>query len=867
MYRKEFLLLLTSSLISACTRTKNYKYPLANLLSYKKVVIIGAGVAGLHAAKTLYDIGIRNIQIIEAKNRWGGRINTNYGFASFPIELGAEIIHGENSEFKKTVDKQRVPLIEFDASAFDYFYYQGKLQAESTLEENVLFDLAMQVTENLEYFGGTDIPVSKLLEQFPFANDLEILAFLNASLGNENGTNNDLLSASIYNKYTLRSTSGNKNFLLLSGLQDILKKEYNDILPLIQYNKVVNKIDSTSLKIKVNTIKGNEFDADHVIITVPVSILKKNKIQFIPNLPFSKQNAIQRIGMEAGMKIILQFSKSFWPSNLRSLFCSGIVPEFWTTGLGRGENVYLTGFVMGPNASYLSNLSKIQQENEVLNQLSKVFGYSTVFGNFKKSIVMDWLKEDHINGSYSSTPVGSDGAFEILSEPIDNRIHFAGEATRSDGSHQTVHGAMLSGIKVATEIIGKIFLLFITYLSAISMHLNTVNAQEIEKKKTITPEIEAKVNTDKDGAKITKNENEIASDILELELANLKPEVSLFVDTYYSHSSLRYKDNARQYGTQIMNDKEFSINHALINFEKKNQSFRYGFGFHTGTYVQTNYILEPKELQYIYQAYAGIPLTKNLWLDVGIFPSHLGGESAISFLNFNYTRSLIAENSPYYESGARLQYQATEKLLLGLYVINGWQKIKEDNRDKASGFEVKYKLTGNWTINYSTYAGNESPDFEPRQTRYFQDLFLKGKIFQNLEIYLAYDLGFQKKKAMSWTEYLESTSLWPSKTPRDSFYRWQGFSLQFYYHFNQKWKLGIRGEGFYDKNQVIVQTGTIDGYQVHSGSINIDYFPMKYALVRIEAKHINNINPIFIQDDRDPATTDNVLTFNLSFKI
>ena len=120
---------------------------------------------------------------------------------------------------------------------------------------------------------------------------------------------------------------------------------------------------------------------------------------------------------------------------------------------------------------------------------------------------------------------------------------------------------------------------------------------------------------------------------------------------------------------------------------------------------------------------------------------------------------------------------------------------------------------------------------------------------------------------MSWTEYLESTSLWPSKTPRDSFYRWQGFSLQFYYHFNQKWKLGIRGEGFYDKNQVIVQTGTIDGYQVHYGSINIDYFPMKYALVRIEAKHINNINPIFIQDDRDPATTDNVLTFNLSFKI
>lgn len=353
----------------------------------------------------------------------------------------------------------------------------------------------------------------------------------------------------------------------------------------------------------------------------------------------------------------------------------------------------------------------------------------------------------------------------------------------------------------------------------------------------------------------------------EFNLKEIQPDISIFADTYYANSSLRYPESDRSFGTQIMKDKQFALNHALVNFEKEHNLFRYALGLHTGTYVQANYAHEPKELQYVYQAFAGIPLMDKLWLDVGIFPSHIGGESAISMLNHNYTRSLIAENSPYYESGARLQYKPNEKLLLGLYVLNGWQKIKDDNRDKAGGLEIQYKFIKDWSFVYSAFGGNEAPDSEKRQTRYFQDILIKGKITEKLELYLAYDLGFQKKKPTSWVELLDKPELWYGSTPRNSFFRWQGFSAQLYYHFNHKWKLGIRREGYYDKNQVIVQTDTNHGYQVDSVSINLDFFPIPYALLRIEGKRIRSKDLIFKQENKSPTNRDHVLIFNFSFQV
>ncbi|MCX7999959.1 MAG: FAD-dependent oxidoreductase, partial [Leptospiraceae bacterium] len=274
-----------------------------------------------------------------------------------------------------------------------------------------------------------------------------------ARLGNENGTDNDTLSAKVTAEYDSRNRSGSRDFFLKTGVQDVLASEYHQVIPLILYNQVVSKIDYSQATIRITTNSGASFEADKVIITVPLSVLKKDHIQFIPKLPLKHQEAIQKIGFDAGMKIIIKFKRQFWPSDMETLTCAGIVPEFWPTGRGRGENLYLTGFVMGKNARYLSSLPNNKLLSEVLTQLDGIFGNGVATKNFVKHIVMDWRKEEHIMGAYSFTSVGSGGAFEVLSEPISDRLHLAGEFTRSDGTHQTVHGAMLSGLDAAGKIL------------------------------------------------------------------------------------------------------------------------------------------------------------------------------------------------------------------------------------------------------------------------------------------------------------------------------------------------------------------------------------------------------------------------------
>ncbi len=837
--RKEFLKFFALCCFSSSCWTRNYEFPLLPFFTNQRILILGAGIAGLEAAKFLLDSGWRNIAILEARSRWGGRIFTHYEFADFPLELGAEEIHGENTVFKALADKHKAIYV--DSNTINYFFYKGRILGEASMEENPFFDAAMQLVEDWNSFDFPDQSVGEVLRQFPFSKDPDLLAYLNARLGNENGTDNTQLSAGIYAKYSSRNESGDSDWILKTGFSDILRFEYKTVFPLIQYNRIVNKIDYTGKKIRVHTGEGRIEEADYVIVTVPLGILKENRVQFYPELPLRKQEAIAKLGFDAGMKIVLKFRKRFWPSSMGSLLGQGIVPEFWATGNGRGSNLYLTAFVMGNSARKLSALSKMDQEREILSQLDSMFS-GQASQNFEKSITMDWWKDEFTRGAYSSTVVGSDGSFENLAEPVQDKIYFAGEATRSDGTHQTVHGAMLSGREAARNLIEKVLQFFIICLGFVLVHSNVFSQED----------------------PFSQTQQEIQA---EVSSGSLQPEVSVFADTYYTHSSLQLLDRKRQYGTQIVNDREFSLNHALIHLEQKNKPFRYALGIHTGTYVQANYIEEPRELQYIYQAYGGIPIMDNLWLDVGIFPSHTGGESAISIENFNYTRSLIAENSPYYESGVRLQYKPTESVFIGVYVLNGWQRIKDTNKDKAGGLEFVYRWNDSWSIHYSFFGGNEAPDFEPRQTRYFQDIHLRGRLFERLELFLAYDLGFQKKKSIPWTELLNRPELWASDTPRDSYYRWQGFSLQFYYHISEKWKLGVRGEGYLDKNEVIVQTGSLNGYQVYSSSLNLDYIHSPKAMVRLEAKHNSSLDPIFLLESGEGSHFESVLIANVSFKV
>ncbi|MDX5320360.1 MAG: porin, partial [Bacteroidota bacterium] len=152
---------------------------------------------------------------------------------------------------------------------------------------------------------------------------------------------------------------------------------------------------------------------------------------------------------------------------------------------------------------------------------------------------------------------------------------------------------------------------------------------------------------------------------------------------------------------------EVSLNLALVKITLDHSKYRGALGFHTGTYVRDNYISEPLPMQFIHEARAGIALfgSKKLWLDMGIMNSFLGFESPIGMENPTLTRSLTAENSPYYLSGARLAWEDST-FSFAIHYLNGWQRIQRppDNNQAAVGTEVKWTPTATATFAWNTYA-------------------------------------------------------------------------------------------------------------------------------------------------------------------
>lgn len=148
---------------------------------------------------------------------------------------------------------------------------------------------------------------------------------------------------------------------------------------------------------------------------------------------------------------------------------------------------------------------------------------------------------------------------------------------------------------------------------------------------------------------------------------------------------------------------EFNLNNGIVGVDYFKDKVRGILALQAGTYVEYNYANEPAMLKYVYEAYAGYQPIRNLWIDAGIFTSHIGSESAISSENLTLSRSMMAENTPYYETGVRASYDINNKLKINGLILNGWQNITDHNKNKALGTQIQFKPTTHLLLNYSTF--------------------------------------------------------------------------------------------------------------------------------------------------------------------
>jgi len=427
-------LLIPSTFLSTCRKENLFED-----INYDgKVIIIGAGAAGLYAAYILKSKGI-NFQILEASSKYGGRLGKLTGFANFPIDTGAQWLHGKNSILGDLITKSNT-TITLDDSETKYWF------------NNQLVNSLPQNTDIFEGDNLPDISYKDYALQKGLGNEYKYIV---ENIAGDQGAAAARLSVFGNNQDEENWISGDDDFKFQETFFDLFDKQIaSEVKDKILLNTIVSKIDYSQSEIIITASNNSLFNADKVIITVPIPILKSGDIQFIPSLQNEKINAFSKIGMDAGMKVFLKFSTKFFDQNIiGGAICAAYADD--SIGKAQSDNILLA-FIMGDQAAYLTALANDTAiTNALLQELDLMYnGQATT--SFIASHVENWTTNPFVKGAYSYSTVGMGDARKIATQSISKKLYFAGEAMNINGHHQTVHGAVETGYREVINILNDI---------------------------------------------------------------------------------------------------------------------------------------------------------------------------------------------------------------------------------------------------------------------------------------------------------------------------------------------------------------------------------------------------------------------------
>lgn len=313
--------------------------------------------------------------------------------------------------------------------------------------------------------------------------------------------------------------------------------------------------------------------------------------------------------------------------------------------------------------------------------------------------------------------------------------------------------------------------------------------------------------------------------------ADPKPEFFGYVGVYYGYDFNNPAGLTRPgflYSENLHN--QIAVNLALLGARYTGERVRGTFAIQTGTYPDANYAPEPQVFKNIYEAWGGVKVANHLWLDAGIFLSHIGLEGPNSRDNLTLTRSIMADNSPYYEAGAKLTYDPGKKWLVSVLAINGWQVIRDRNQNEAVGTQVQFRPSPKWLLNSSTFVGEgrNLPDSIGRQIRYFHNFYVTYDPSVKWKIAAAFDTG------------------WEEKFKQSGYNAWQGASLIVRRRLWERAGVVGRVEYFHDPAGVLAAT-RVGGLNTVGYSLGFDYLPVPRVILRAEAKQFVDQNEVYLE--------------------
>ncbi len=417
----------------------------------RSVVVIGAGAAGLAAARALCDRGFA-VTVLEARARSGGRVWTHRGLGP-AIDLGASWIQGTKDNPLTAFAAQHLIATREtdwdDIVVYDGGAALGGLKLRRLRRRfNRLERRAARLARRTGKVMTLDQALALAVDGEPLdAEERRVLAWMVAAY-------EELPWGVDGAELALRDDEGGfggDDVLFPGGYEQVIRALAAGLT--IEHGEVVRRIEHGEGGVRVETDRGS-YAAAHAIVTLPLGVLKRGAVTFSPPLPARKQAAIDRLAMGALDKIALMFPRVFWPTESEFFGwmspTRGEVPVILNLAKTAGVPGLLA-FITGRYGEHVAALPDAEVQAQVMRVLRAMFGADIPAPT--GMVRTDWRHDPFAYGSYAHIPVGASPAdMDVLAEPV-GRLLFAGEATHREHSG-TVHGALLSGQREARRIAG-----------------------------------------------------------------------------------------------------------------------------------------------------------------------------------------------------------------------------------------------------------------------------------------------------------------------------------------------------------------------------------------------------------------------------
>jgi monoamine oxidase len=428
-----------------------------------QVIVIGAGMAGLAAARALAERGVE-VTVLEARERVGGRVFTQHATGA-TVELGAEFVHGRAPELWALIQEAGIETVERDGTMLRAEFGGG------IVEDDPQDDAMFRTLEELREYAGPDVPFAEYLaaqsmEPEDRAALLSYVEGFNAADAKRIGVH-----ALAAQQVAEDAIEGDRTWHVRGGyaqLAEYLAAKVTEFGGAIRLGEVVSCIAWERGGVRVTTGDA-EYVAEKCIVTLPLGVLQRANRGGVEILPEpSAVAAAQRLAMGDATRFTMLFRRRWWRDapmaisqdklrDLSFLFTFGSVPAVWWTPHPEPELVLLTGWVGGPRSAALAGQDAEQMGSAACVTLARVFGVAE--DDVRRELISththDWAGDPFSLGAYSYVPAGALDAPRAMTEPAEDMLYFAGEHTDVTGHWGTVHAALRSGLRAAAQVLGE----------------------------------------------------------------------------------------------------------------------------------------------------------------------------------------------------------------------------------------------------------------------------------------------------------------------------------------------------------------------------------------------------------------------------